>query len=284
MFLTENELNNYLFQPVRVINEIDNKKINNIQEWTNNLNFKYSTLQRILIEKSDIKNTISIKNISTEYSTIIGLVREIKEGPDKFVFDIEDVTGSISVSMAKNTLIEKIKSDDVVAISGRLVGSMFEADALIWPDMPLKSATKGYGKIVLLSDCKPEDKTIQDIQTADYVVCHNCTGWEAVAAKSTARWIVTGELSETRGNVTTVRQPCLLEVAGLMVLVYFGPEQASDVLRRRHITIDGSDFIIDVAPDIVFTATTEPINYKGVTIIGNGMIDAANREVTPWTQ
>ncbi len=271
-----------MYPPVRVIRQYENKSINNIQEWTNTLNFKYNALQSILIEKSDIKNTISIKNLSSEYSTIIGLVKQVKEGPERVIIDMEDMTAHVSVSMSKSAFNGKIMADDVVAVTGRLVGNIFEADTLVWPDIPLRTATKGYGKIALLANCQIDDKIAQSIQTADYVLAHNCTGWEPVAAKGGAQWVVTDANASGDPNMVSTKMPCLLEVDGLVVLVYFGPEQAADILRRRYIVVNGSDFLIDTVPDLVFTSTNDAYNYKGITIVGKGTVDAATCDVKPF--
>jgi hypothetical protein len=274
--LTEDAIVNYLSPRVRVIKEMDVKNISNIQEWTNHLNLKYNALQKLLVEKSDIKNIISIKNIAQDYCTIIGLVREVKDGTERVIVDMEDTTGFISVSMAKNDLSSKIVPDDVIAVSGRLVGNMFEADNLTWPDIPLRQPIKGYGKMVFLANSQLDDKTAELVKTADYVLVHGCVGWEALAAQSSARWIVTDGGAP---NVTSVRVPCVVEIDGLTVLIHFGPEQAADVLRRRYVSVNGSDFLIDAVPDVVFTSAAETFNYKGVTVIGNGLIDAATREI-----
>jgi hypothetical protein len=75
-----------------------------------------------------------------------------------------------------------------------------------------------------------------------------------------------------------VSDPSIVEAGGLKVLIHFGKELAADVLRKRFVTSDGNDFIVEPAPDIVFTSTAEHLDYRGVTIIGNGTIDAATRE------
>lgn len=255
------------------------KCINNIQDLTNNLNLRYSSIQKVLIDKFNIKDVFSIKNMGSEQSTLIGLVKSVKESVDKIVIEIEDPTGAINVSLPKIVVPTKVKDDDIIAVTGKLVGNIFEAELLVWPDVPLRSATKGKGKIVFLSNITIDEKIIETLRTADYVFVENCRGWEDAALKSYAQWVVVGESLGKTKNVTVIKNPSLVEAGGLIVLIYFNQEPVTDVLRRRFIQLNNSDFIIDSAPDIVFSETKEHMNYKGITIIGNGSIDGETRDV-----
>lgn len=61
-------------------------------------------------------------------------------------------------------------------------------------------------------------------------------------------------------------------------MAYFGNEDGLDVLKRRYIFKNNNDFLIDPVPDIFFTDTKETLNYKGITIIQNGVLDLSTRE------
>jgi len=277
--LTEAILFNYLPQPVKVIKKNEFKEVKNIQDLTKNLNLRYSAIQRILIEKLDIKDIFSIKNLGNVYSTLIGLVKSVKDLSDKTIIEMEDPTGVVTVAIPKIMVTTKVRDDDILAISGKLIGEVFEADTINWPDTPLRSATKGNGKIIFLSDIKIEGDIAQKLESADYIFLKNCTGWEKMVGKNTAQWIVVRDSFEEQENLKYVQPPCLVDVGGILVLVCFGEDHATDVIRRRFISSGNSDFIIEQMPDIIFTNSTEPVNYKGVTIIGNGIIDAPTREI-----
>lgn len=275
--LTESVLMECLSKPLNILKELLMEKPKSMQEFVNMLNLKYSGLQKILIEKTDIKNIVSVKNIGSEYVTVICLVRKIKDGSEKTIAEMEDPTSSILVSLPKNDSSGRLRPDDVVAVSGRLVGSIFEADNVVWPDVPPRPLAKVAGTFVFLDGCVLDEKTLAAVRTADYVFVHDCKGWEAAAAASAGQWAVVGEKGGGSENIRAVGSPCILDAGGLVVLAYFGSELAADVLRRRCI----DDFVVEPAPDIVFCAATEPANYKGITIISNGVVDAARREVRP---
>lgn len=261
-------------QPVKVIKQISSKRLESVQDFVNALNLKYSSLQKIIIEKLDIKDVFSINNIGNDRCAIIGLVRKIKEVEGRYSIEMEDATGSVSVLANKTDASSKLNEDDVIASTGYMRGGTFEADALIWPDVPTMTPTKGNGKMIFLSNLKLTDKTIELVKAADYVFIYNCTGWLDVAANTSAQWVVVGG----SGNITVVTDPSIVEAGGLKILIHFGKDLAADVLRRRFLTSNGNDFIVEPAPDIVFTSTAEHLDYRGVTIIGNGTIDAATRE------
>ncbi|MBU5557679.1 MAG: hypothetical protein KQA33_01230, partial [Candidatus Aenigmarchaeota archaeon] len=176
--LTESLLLSYFPQPVKIIKEFNVIKPKSIQEFVNAINLKYTSLQNVLIQKTDIKNIVSIKNIGNEHCIIIGMIRKVNDAPEKMYVEIEDPTGSIFVNMSKNSFYSKIREDDVVAISGKKVGNIFEAEDIVWPDVPLRTATVGNGKMLFLSGQTLNDKICELIMDADYIFVHNCAGWE----------------------------------------------------------------------------------------------------------
>jgi hypothetical protein len=61
-----------------------------------------------------------------------------------------------------------------------------------------------------------------------------------------------------------------------LLLLGFDP---LDVLKKRCVSIDNADFLVEPSPDIVFTDKDVNTNYKGISIVSKDkIIDLKTRE------
>lgn len=270
LVLTKSVLDKFLVEPIRIIKKMNPRPVHGIQDLTNSLNSRYRGLQEIILSSHDLKDTISIGNCRSGHATIIGLVMSKKQEGENWVLEMEDPTGTIKAVLPSNLGGKKIELDCVFALSGAAGNGAILAEEIVWPDVPDHKPTTARKSFKALFIANHDFKTRpQAIETADYIILYNCTGWESLPTELPNCQIAALAPSDC---------PCLLDVAGLVVLVHFDQEQPADVLRKRFISVNGLDFVLEPAPDIFFTAVAEPADYNGVRIIGGAMLDTASRE------
>ena len=255
-FLITNELiKKILVRDVNVIKEFSSHKKFTVQDFVKGLNEKYNILQSILLKRVEFSDLISINKISSGNVSIIGFVKDKTENGDSLVVNLEDPTGIVQVLIAK-PLGEKLALDDVVAVSGRMNNKILFADKIVYPDIPLRPVNYASEniKVAFLEDDK-------DCKT-DYVFFKN-------------------KIKDNLKNKDySIKNPCLVEISGILILVLtdFNP---LEVLRKRCVNKENTDFIIEPIPDIIFTDKDLNTNYKGVTFVSlNKLIDLKTREVS----
>ncbi len=124
------------------------------QDFIDYFNNRYKTLEKILKQRQELKNTTSISKIinrkDKEPVTIIGLVNDkqtTKNG--NLLFVLEDPTGARRVLVNKNkpSLFNEAKDivlDEVVGVVGVNVDTLIFANNIIWPDTPTNKELKKY--------------------------------------------------------------------------------------------------------------------------------------------
>jgi len=253
-FLVTNDLiKKILVRDVNIVKEFRAFKKFTVQDFVKNLNEKYITLQSILLKRVEFSDLVSINKLSSGSVSVIGFVKEKTEKENDFLVVLEDPTGDVQALIQKS-LGEKLALDDVVAVSGRMNNKILFADKLVYPDVPIRPVNYASDsiKIAFLGEDKDCD--------ADYIFSN-------------------GKIKDNaRGKHYEITNPCLVEIGGILILTVFGFNPL-DVLRKRYVSIDNSDFIIDTVPDIIFTDKEVNTNYKGITIVSlNKLIDLKTRE------
>lgn len=119
-------------------------------------NDRFRKIRNILKKRMELRNSVSIENLSEEEETsIIAMVREIrKTRSGNYILLVEDDTSEIKALIPKK-FGESIVLDEVVGIIGRARNKMFFAKEVVWPDIPLnpevnKFKEKAY--IAFISD------------------------------------------------------------------------------------------------------------------------------------
>jgi len=261
--LSEGMLDAYMIPSIHVKKRKRDRKFHSIRDWSIFINTRYEALKDIIMNKIDTKNLISINKVSGGRVGIIGLVRSKKDN----IIDIEDQSGTLKVLISMDTA-EKVKEDDVIYVLGDYNSNILHASDVVWPDVPLGKVNQSDFKVKAVF---ASNKDVSDIDVSDitYLLIWKCTGWEQLSDKYPDLNVEV---------VSDETNPCMIDIGGLNVLVYFGDEVPESVLKRRFINLDKEDFIVEEAPDIFFT-NSKMKNYKGITILDNGLINLHTREV-----
>jgi hypothetical protein len=226
----------------------------NVQEMVRDLNERYSKLQTILLRRVEFSDMITINKLSSGAASIIGLIKEKTERDSDLLVVLEDPTGEIQTTIPKN-LGEKITLDDVVAVSGKMNNKILVADKLIYPDVPIRPVNYSSKpiRIALLEDGKECD--------SDYLLYKDRI------------------LDKIKNKNYIVTTPYLIDIGGVVILTLFDYTPI-DILRKRYLNKENSDFIIEPIPDIILTNRDVNANYKGITIVSiNNSINLKTREV-----
>lgn len=241
---------------VKIIKIYKRKNTLTIKDFVKTLNEKYSKLQKILIEKLEINNIVSINKSSVGNVTVIGMIKEINEGGNNLDVLVEDPTGEIRTSITKK-IGSKISLDDVVAILGNINNKILFVDRIIFPDVPIRPVnySKESVRVAFITEDMKTD--------AEYIVTKN-------------------QVKDRVKNIDyKIERPAVVEINDIKILIISNPNALS-VLKKRYIKMENRDFIIDIIPDILFSETGENRNYKGITIITSGnSVDLKTREVKP---
>jgi hypothetical protein len=249
--VNENVLKTIVSDEVKVLSSAKRMESFNIQDFVRTLNERYVFLQNILMKKLELSNIVSINKCSDGAASIIGMVKEKEEKGDKFIAVLEDTTGEVQVSIQKK-LGEKISLDDVIAVSGEINSKVLNADKIIFPDVPLKP-------VVFSNDSIRVAFTDKDVK-ADYNVYDN----------KIKDMIKKKEIE--------ISNPSIFKIGNVIFLMLLGFDPL-DVLKKRYVTIENNDFLIEPSPDIVFTDKDINTNYKGISIVSeNKIIDLKTRE------
>lgn len=247
-------INKILSNDVKIIKCFEDVHRFTVQDMVKSLNEKYTALQSILLRRVEFSDLISINKIGNGSASIIGLVKDITEKEGTLTTFMEDLTGEVQVLIPKG-LGEKLVIDDVVAVSGDINNKVMRAEKLVYPDVPIRQVNYSVKpvKIAFLDEGKNHG--------ANYLVYR-----EKIVDK-------------IKNKVHTITPPCFFEIEGVKILTLFDFNPL-DVLRKRYVRIENSDFIIDPVPDIILTNKDVNTNYKGITIVSlNKSIDLKTREI-----
>lgn len=124
------------------------------QDFTYYYNNRYEALKKILLNRTELQNTVSINRIisksNREDVTIIGMVNEktISKN-DNIILIMEDPTGTINVLISKNkpeiyALAQNITLDEVIGINGMLSNKFIFANNIFFPDVAINNRTKKF--------------------------------------------------------------------------------------------------------------------------------------------
>ncbi len=250
--LSANVLNRFLQdKKVEIIKTFETVKKLSVKDYVALLNERYEKLQQILLKKLDQTNLVSINKATNGAATLIGLVKKIEEKNNDDLITIEDQTGEMDTFVPKK-FSEKIKQDDVVAISGIIKNKTLYADNIVYPDIPLRQVN--YSKDDIIVSFSEKDKK------ADFVITNNKI------------------IDNLKNEIHEISNPSIIRIDNVTILVAHSFDPL-EILRRRFIHHNYSDFIIDPVPDILFTDKSINTNYKGVSIVSEIKLNLKNREI-----
>jgi len=150
---------------VKVISSYkEESKKRDVQDFVSYFNTRYKTLEKLLRNRQELQNIMSINRISNktnrETVSLIGMVKEksyTKNG--NLMFVLEDTTGCIKtlVNKTKPELFNTTKDivlDEVIGVIGANGQNIVFANNIIWPDVPIKELKKSPDEVyaIFLSD------------------------------------------------------------------------------------------------------------------------------------
>ena len=135
------------------------------QDFVDYFNNRYKAIEKILRQRQELKNTISINKIQSKNEkqnlSIIGIVsdKQITKNGNLLLL-LEDPTGQRRVLVNKNkpTLFNEAKEivlDEVIGVVGVNIDTIVFANNIVWPDVPTNKELKKYEKesyAIFLSD------------------------------------------------------------------------------------------------------------------------------------
>ncbi|MBN2112005.1 DNA-directed DNA polymerase II small subunit [Candidatus Woesearchaeota archaeon] len=142
----------------------DEEKKKDIQDFVAYFNHRYNALEKILRQRAELQNIMSIGRVlakkEKETLSIIGIVSDKQVTKNQnIVLVLEDSTGAIKVHINKNkpSLYEQAKDtvlDEVVGVVGVNATNIIFANQLVCPDVPAKELKKSNEEVyaVFLSD------------------------------------------------------------------------------------------------------------------------------------
>ncbi len=122
------------------------------QDFVDYLNVRYKALEKILKQRQELKNLVSINKILNkkykEECSIIGMVNSkqlTKNG--NLILNLEDLTGTKKVIVNKNKPVlfneaKDIVLDEVIGVVGVNAESVIFANNILWPDVPTNKELK----------------------------------------------------------------------------------------------------------------------------------------------
>ena len=142
----------------------DEEKKKDIQDFVSYFNHRYSAIEKILRQRAELQNILSIGRVlakkEKETISIIGIVTNKQTTKNQnIMLVLEDNTGTIKVHVNKNKpqLYAQAKDtvlDEVVGVVGVNAPNIVFANQLVWPDVPTKELKKADDEThaVFLSD------------------------------------------------------------------------------------------------------------------------------------
>ncbi|MCD6215699.1 MAG: metallophosphoesterase family protein [Candidatus Aenigmarchaeota archaeon] len=265
---------------------------------------KYKKMQKIFLRRTKF-NFVSLNKLGKERKEvyIFGIVKNIKEKADKKIVEIEDMTTSVKVEFSLNVKnIDNLMLDEAIVVRGISAGDYLFGKEIIYPDIPLRSPTKGQERVCFISDLHLDETPPSDIkkffdwfktQKISYLlvagdISDKKSFINYVKDLGSKVFLIPGEkddssypalgikLKEGLKNVISLSNPAMIEINGVKILMIH--KFNLDMLKKRYLgqskLILNEDYLVlDVVPDIVHCGHThepEVKNYKSATIVNSG--------------
>ena len=275
---------------------------------------RYETMKQIYSERL-AKEWVSLGRLPHRGEVwLLGVVRDINKG-QKIAVEIEDPTGSRRVLFDE---APGINLDEMIAVRCNVVGKYVYGKEVVWPDVPLRSPTKGKGRGIFISDLHLNEAPSSELrkffdwlvrQDIDWLFITGDIGdldlFEEMAPIDIPIFLIPGEgdshdtypklpLKFTKKNIVTLSNPAMIEVGGLKVLLIH--KFNNQMVRKRRLgesqTVLEEDFLtLTNIPDIIaYGHDHKPFvsNYKSTTLLNGGsllsdfkpvVIDFATRDI-----
>ncbi|MBU3904784.1 MAG: hypothetical protein KJ906_01380 [Nanoarchaeota archaeon] len=252
-----------------IIKQFESKEAYTIQDIVEQLNKRYDFIQGLLMRKVELSNIVSINKCESGKLTVIGLVKKKEDSGTNDILELEDKTGTLKAVISKD-LGKDIKIDDVIAVYGNYNNKLLFGETLRYPDVPLRKAGCSEKETRVSFIINYDFQKQMDIDS-EYIIISNCDGLDGVKQRyPRSKVFVIG---------TDIRSPCLINIDGVvfMIILDIDPLKA---LKRRYVSIDKTDFLVNTVPDIILTNREIETNYKSISVISKSVeINLKTREI-----
>jgi len=312
-FLVEDYKESILDEPtlslhdnIRIIKTLTEKKKEiTTQDFINFYKSKYEKMRNIITQRLQ-KDFTSLNKLDSARKEvhIIGIVKDMKKRDNKIIVELEDMTTTIPVLFDE---IGDLELDDVVAVMAIAAGKILYGKKILWPDIPLRQPTKGFGKACFISDLHLDEAPEQDFmkfiewfarQDIKYLFVAGDVGDDKLFEKAIESYCTNKKIFMIPGNmdkaekdeypqlprkyeskrITALSNPAIIEINGIKILMIHNI--TLDMLKKRYLgkskTILNEDYLaLEEIPDIVHCGHTHEAqvqNYKSVTIVNSGSL------------
>jgi len=254
-----------------------------MQELTDMLNKRYDFIQNILIKKVELSNIVSINKCTNGKVSIIGMIKSKEQSNGNTIIEVEDKTGSLK-TIVSDDIGEKIALDDIVAISGSYNNKLLFGEKVLYPDVPLRkvSYSESDTKVAFIIN----HNFSKEIRIeGDYFFVGNCDNAEKLKEMyPRTKIFIFSNQEKMDGNLQYVSNPAYIEIDGVMFLMMFDNDPLL-AIKKRFVSVNGTDFLIDTIPDVIFTNKDVNTNYKSITIFNETcMLELKNRNTIKFNQ
>lgn len=251
---------------------------------------RFEFLKKEVKGRLDDENISSINSLSSGPSSVIGMVRDLRDGETV----VEDKTGEL-VLKTNETFVE----DEVVGVKGRVIKNedvVMDPKKVVRPDIPLGKEVRSLDEeltALFVSDAEGSKKVIEE-EEPDYVFCASELDGD--------RDIV--HISDEPGELSDP-DPVRCMLGEMLILLHTGDsvDKIQDkldldrrdamvaLMKRRHLDPQemhslNDRYLLKNVPDIVHVSGEEKVmtNYKGVTLLSSTddtafLVNLGTREV-----
>lgn len=275
---------------------------------------KFEKIKNIITSKFSL-DFVSIENIKhRKLAYIIGRVIDIESFDNKKKIELEDFSGSKAFVFDNDTIPKDIQIDDVIiafVTSNPYNDEYFIGKEILYPDVPIREPSKGYGKIAIISDLHLDEAPLERLERfvdffensdIKFLIVAGDIGEKEKFVEIFKRlkdkmiFLIPGEIDsksypslpmEINGNDTIISlsNPSLIEINNVKILLIHKFDIS--MLKKRYLgkskIIFEEDYLtLDEIPDIIacgYTHEPEIINYKSITIANAGSLLADFRPV-----
>lgn len=275
---------------------------------------KFEKMKNIIASRFQ-RDFVSIENIKhRKLAYTIGRVIDIESFNSKTKIELEDFSGSKEFVFDNEAIPKDLQIDDIVFahVSSNLYSeNYFLGKEILYPDVPIREPSKGYGKISIISDLHLDEaplerleKFIDFFEKSDikFLIVVGDIGKKEKFLEMFKKmedkviFLIPGEVDdnnypslplEINGNdiIISLSNPSMIEINNIKILLIHKFDIS--MLRKRYlgksrIIFDEDYLTLSEVPDIVACGHThepEIINYKCITIVNPGSLLADFRPV-----
>jgi len=246
----------------KIIKTLDKRKSFSVQDIVDSMNKRYDFVQNILMRKVELSNIVSINKCTNGKLTVIGMVKNKEKSDNNVLLELEDKTGSVK-AVVSSDIGKKIDQDDIIAVHGNYNNKLLFGEKVVYPDIPLRRVAYSTNatKVAFITN---HDFTNKLDVSADYIFIGKCDNVEKVTVQyPTSKVFVIDD--------EKITNPSLIDIDGIIIMVLFDIDPL-EAVKKRFVSIENSDFLIDTIPDIILTDKDINANYKGISIVGGKSI------------